>query len=342
MMTQAAKRNFRSFHEDLPELSVDLDDIFRRYDRIYIVGDLHDNEEALRTFLVANDLCFIFGNFEEINFHDLRNYFLKANVLLVFLGDILYKTINHFKSIARFLLNNLDNCLLILGNNEVKFVYQHIGVFLEVCRPIIPRQKYEVLARAHRQGNNFEVVKSVYSLLSWYRTCSKNNYRLKQWNRFYEELKTDYFQDKEKLEDLMIIIYILTESIIVGVSACLKLILVHAGFNPKRRLCDQRIVDLCNIRLVAGTGNPWFEYYNNSDYLICYGHWSQLTTEGSEIRPYIHQKTVCLDTGCCYTNVLSYLFCETRFVKASGTFELKESVKTINKFRFHGLHLFIL
>ena len=106
--------------ENLPPFSVNLDPVFAKYRTVYIIGDVHDDANTFRTFLLEKGLAFVPAK-DNVDYQNLSDYFVKPDVLLVFLGDVLYKTKSHFKSIMRFILNNMTNCLLILGNNSRRF-----------------------------------------------------------------------------------------------------------------------------------------------------------------------------------------------------------------------------
>lgn len=325
--------------EYFPKFAVDLDAIFQQYEHVYIVGDVHDKEDVFKTFILENNIGFIVANEDEINYEDISNYFLKPKVLLVFLGDILYKTAGHFKSIARFLLNNKNNCLLILGNNEIKFVYEHIKIFLKVCEHFLPRNKFKDLKKAYGFKRNFEIVEHIYSLINWFRCCSKSNCLYKEWNWYYDCLYTEFQMDKRGCEDLMILMYILTESIVFGFSNHLRLILIHAGLNPQNALKNQKINDICNIRNVVGTNQPWFVHYEGLDFVILYGHWSNLTTNNLEIKPFVSKNSICMDTGCFFTNVLTFLCFKPPSIDSKKALCILQLQKTVQAFKFFQLLL---
>ena len=290
-----------------PKFAVDLDQTFARFGTVYVLGDVHDNQETFIAFLVSTGIGFVLPSNDTQcdNINDISKYRLKPGVLLVFLGDVIYKTKKYFKCIAKFILNNKDNCVLILGNNEVKFVYEHIHLFERIAEGLIPRNSFLKLSRAIKQKKNTDIVGVIYFVINWFRKANIGN-RLKQsWKWYYECLFNEFQSDQDNLEDIMFLMYILTESIIMGLSKQFKLILLHAGLNPLRPLESQRIVDICNIR--THRQMPWYTYYTEIDYTLVFGHWSRLTKDGTSSKPHIYLNSICLDTGCYYTNVLSYI-----------------------------------
>lgn len=323
----------------LPKFAVELDGVFSKYDQVYILGDVHDNENLFKRFLLETQVAFIHDKYEHVEIDALSNYFLKPGVLLVFLGDVLYKTNGHFKSIVRFILNNKENCLLILGNNEVKFVYEYVHLFIDVCKSFLPYRKYESLRNAKRARHQFQVVNCIYSLIEWFRCCPTENRLKRAWMWYYTCLFNEFLSDQRNLEDLMIVMYILTESVVIGYSSMLKLILLHAGFNPYRRLRNQRTFDICNMRMVKGTHRPWFEFYNRFDFTVLYGHWSALTKGEQESKPFFHANTICIDTGCCYTNVLTYVSFGP-LLMSNGILRFERNVKKSKQHIFHELCLY--
>lgn len=71
---------------------------------------------------------------------------------------------------------------------------------------------------------------------------------------------------------------------------------LHAGVKPRRKLEEQRVEDLLNLRELED-GVPWFEQYEE-ERLIVFGHWSKL---GLVDRP----NALGLDTGCVYGGQLT-------------------------------------
>ncbi len=147
----------------------------------------------------------------------------------------------------------------------------------------------------------------------------------------------DYETDGSNCEDLTILMYILTETIVLGFSNRLKLILLHAGLNPERSIRNQLVTDVCNMRYVKRTKAPWFLYYEKLDYTIIYGHWSSLTAETAE--PYFYNNTVCIDTGCCNTNVLTFVTFRTREACAFDQRRVVVNKKRVDEFVFHEILL---
>ncbi len=295
----------------LPRFAVDLDNTFLQYERVFILGDLHDSDRQLRTFILTNSIGFMLCN-DGDNWDDgLENMYVKPGILLLFLGDTLYKNETRFKSVMRFILRNKDNCLVVLGNNEVKFVYEHFRLFVDVARPFVQRRRFDLLLSLGRSKRNFcKTVDSIYSLIAWFRRTREDSEPKTSWRWFYDCLLRDYELDGRNCEDLTILMYILTETIVLGFSNRLKLILIHAGLNPERTIRNQLVTDVCNMRYVKRTKTPWFLYYEKLDYTIIYGHWSSLTAETAE--PYFYNNTVCIDMGCCNTNVLIFVTFRTR------------------------------
>ena len=90
------KRNTNQF----PNFAINLDKKLMTYRTVYVLGDLHDHEHLFRTFLIEKGIAFVPNVGGDLN--SLENYFLKSDVLLIFLGDVLYKTKGHFKRQSKF------------------------------------------------------------------------------------------------------------------------------------------------------------------------------------------------------------------------------------------------
>lgn len=297
--------NLRRENIDLfPSFAVNLDETFQRYSKVYLIGDVHDNENLFRTFLVEKGIAFV-PNVEPFDYKSLDNYFVKPDILLVFLGDVTYKTPDHFKCIMRFILNNTENCLLILGNNEIKFVYEHIQLFIDFAKKFMSvRFLRQIRENVDRKESN-KIVSTIYSVISRLHKNYISSKLKENWLWYYACLFEEYLLNKSDKENLMIVMYIITKSIVMGVSKRFKLLLMHAGLNPSFSLHRQRICDVCNIRYVKGTKMPWYVYYTNLDYTIVFGHWSALTNTSHT--PFTYNNLICIDTECWLTQTLSYI-----------------------------------
>lgn len=323
---------------NLPRFAVNIDDIIQKYEKVYIFGDLHDNENIFKTYILENDIGFILPS-NGCDVLDITNMYVKPNILLIFLGDVIYKTKGHFKSIFRFILNNRSNCLLLVGNNEVKFVYENIHLFLPIAKQFVPRRRYEILRFAMKSKYaGDKVVNSIYSILDWFHSSRDNNMK-RAWKWYYECLKVEYQLDKVNCEDLMILMYILTESVVTGYSYRLKLIFLHAGFNPNRAMNDQRPFDVCNIRIDRKTKTPWFWYYSDLPYTFLFGHWSKLTVRGKTAKPYYFKNVICLDTGCCYTNILTCVSFSVKSIKANGKINFNQNMRRTKEYTFYDISI---
>ena len=290
--------------DKFPFYSVSLDCIFYKYKTVIIIGDIHDNERTFISF--AFEKGYVFLSRDNVDLNNISNYIVRSDILLIFLGDVLYKTRGHFKSIMRFILNNKDNCLLILGNNEIKFVFEHINLLMDFSQQFLSHSFLRSIQKAIDNKDSLGIINQIYFLVKQLRQNDENSKLKRDWMWYYFCFFYEYLLDKTNCEDLMILMYILTDSIILGYSEKLKLILVHAGLNPRLRLQHQRISDLCNIRYVKRSKKvPWYHYYANFKYTILFGHWSKLTKFTG--MPYSFANVLCLDTECYKTNVLSYV-----------------------------------
>lgn len=320
----------------LPKFAVNIDKVIQKYEKVYIFGDLHDNENIFKTYLLENDVAFILPS-SEYDMWNISNFYVKPNILLIFLGDVIYKTKGHFKSIFRFILNNRSNCLLLVGNNEVKFVYENIHLFLPIAKQYVPRRRYEKLKRAINTKHAADkLVNSIYSVMDWFHSSRDNNLK-RAWKWYYECLMVEYQLDKVNCEDLMILMYILTESIVIGFSNQLKLILFHAGFNPSRPLRNQRPFDICNIRFDKKTKTPWFWHYSDLSYIFLFGHWSKLTVHGKTAAPYYFKNVICLDTGCCYTNILTSLSFSVKYITTNMKQTFIQKMTKLKEYTFYDI-----
>lgn len=279
----------------------DLDGLFDRFQYVYVFGDIHDNCRVLANYLLLNSICFDYtGSCINSELHNLR---VKSNVFLIFLGDIIYKTKTQFKSIFRFLFDNISNSMLIVGNHEVKFLYQFWYLI-----------ENDILCSS--TGTNIQIGKTntpknlehVYNLMYKVKINAPTHFCPKRlsWNEYAINVAYRYRNEPEKYENLMIAVYILYWGIIMAYSKKWDLLLIHAGLKPATDLNKQRIKDICNIRTI--NGKPWY-LLCSKDYkfptFIIFGHWSSLCCQQS-IQPFIFRNQyICLDTGCYETNILS-------------------------------------
>lgn len=319
-------------YDVFPRFAVNLDQTFRKYLKVYVFGDLHDHENLFRSFLVEKGIAFV-PDIETADYQLLDNYFVKSDTLLVFLGDVLYKTPDHFKSIMRFILNNTENCLLILGNNEIKFVYEHIQLFINFIKQFMPSGFVQLLQSYVDKKESFKLVNAIYSLLGRFHKnymCSK----LKdEWLWYYSCLFKDYLLDKKNNEDLMITMFIMTKAIVMGVAHRYKLLIMHAGLNPSLSLHRQRISDICNIRTVKNTKQPWYVYYTHFNFTIAFGHWSALTKPSYQ--PFFHQNAICLDTECWRAQTLSYILLHPYLSYRQNVNKFKIETQISGLYTFH-------
>lgn len=80
-------------------------------------------------------------------------------------------------------------------------------------------------------------------------------------------------------------------------------LVVHAGFDPKRRPEDQDVRTLCTIRRLEKRGKPyWYERYDGPD-LVLFGH-THSTLPRIETRG-ARRVAIGLDTGCVYGGSLT-------------------------------------
>lgn len=91
---------------------------------------------------------------------------------------------------------------------------------------------------------------------------------------------------------------------------------VHAGVRPGVPLGDQTPEDLTELRTMGADrakreGTPWFEVYDGEKIML-FGHWPSP-------EPRLGKRTIGLDTGCVYGNLLSAYIVETgEFVQVSA------------------------
>ncbi len=82
------------------------------------------------------------------------------------------------------------------------------------------------------------------------------------------------------------------------------LLVVHAGFDPRRALARQSDVMLTGLRRLKDTGEPWYERYED-ERLAVFGHWAAP-------KPVVRRNAVGLDTGCVYGGALTALILPER------------------------------
>lgn len=81
-----------------------------------------------------------------------------------------------------------------------------------------------------------------------------------------------------------------------------KIIIVHAGFDPRISLDQNNDETLVSVRMLEGLEIPWFEAYEGKKH-IYFGHWGKLGL-------YYGKNVTGLDTGCVYGKELSGLIVE--------------------------------
>ena len=81
-------------------------------------------------------------------------------------------------------------------------------------------------------------------------------------------------------------------------------LVVHAGFDPRKRLAQQTVAALTDIRRLRDTDEPWYEPYVGKQ-LVVYGHWAKP-------EPVVRPNSVGLDTGCVYGGALTALILPER------------------------------
>ncbi len=100
----------------------------------------------------------------------------------------------------------------------------------------------------------------------------------------------------------------------------LDLLVVHAGFDPRRALARQSDVALTGLRRLKDTGEPWYERYED-ERLVVFGHWARP-------QPVVRPNACGLDTGCVYGGALTALILPERrlvSVPARRVYARKES-----------------
>lgn len=324
------KRVFvRGSRNVIPRYGTYIDDILEdtNADVVYFVGDTHDSEtnvlHFLKSELILPDTC--------VDLTDAR-IDEEKRVLVIFVGDVLYKTPNSFMSVFRFILNNPRHVRLCLGNNEFKFltdVETYSGLFtdspndtfLDIVRNMNDPSLY-IHVTNNRSSYAYIILEKIYSR-TYHCLCEQ-----------YETARVSYEQDRTDMDKLktVIVLYIMTKSILFAYWAKMKIFVVHAGFKLDQKLCDQKLSTLCNVRTADGNfksnikntddlrmaiDKSWMTYsaadlslegYLPKDSLVIFGHYSELCALNQH-NPLLIRKNMnhflCLDTGCYKSNVLS-------------------------------------
>lgn len=81
-----------------------------------------------------------------------------------------------------------------------------------------------------------------------------------------------------------------------------KFIVIHAGFDPRKRIEENEKDTLVSLRMLEDLDRPWFEEYKGKKH-IYFGHWGKLGL-------YYGQNVTGLDTGCVYGKKLSGMIVE--------------------------------
>lgn len=81
-------------------------------------------------------------------------------------------------------------------------------------------------------------------------------------------------------------------------------LVVHAGFDPRKRIAQQSVAALTDIRRLRDTHEPWYERYTERK-LAVFGHWAKPA-------PVVRPNAIGLDTGCVYGGALTALILPER------------------------------
>lgn len=328
----------------LPKYGIFCDDIFKRYEKIFIFGDLHNNHEALFSFLKYHDLVNLTNNPKSLIECRLKD---NNSTLLVFLGDIIGKLNKHSDysdciDVFLFLILNINNgVFFVLGNHEVSFLCKKKDMHGISNHALM--ESYLMADENDKQRNFYEILESNFKSKHICKNdmCSRKNsmkddkcmycgwkniHRLKLKEMFFMHLseytdrkyynnENDYKNSNDDYKNIqlrkMIILFILVYGECIAYFLRHKIYFVHAGLNFNKPMKRQIFRELCNIRDVW-YANDTIHNKGNRDTTILFGHYSELCYDDyNNYHPFIYtddekkNNFICLDTGCYVSNVLS-------------------------------------
>lgn len=150
-------------------------------------------------------------------------------------------------------------------------------------------KSYKVIKLLYKNKDQYKVVLWNHELwfLNWI------EWKAPQYEcKIYRKLKKKLLEYPEKLDYIKNLpLYIEGENFL----------LIHWGLIPEKKLEDHKAEEICNIRTYKG--KPWHDYYNG-DKKVIYWHWAVAWL-------HIKEKTIWLDTWCCYWNRLTAYILET-------------------------------
>lgn len=300
----------------LPHYGSYVDNLFLQFKRVYLLGDIHNNMSGLLLFLKQEGI--VNNNIEADNLDNIK---LDKDVLLVFLGDVIGKSKSDFKNInvLWFIMKHKENCHLILGNHEMKFLSRQKrrnGVsnidILNTLLPLNNKNTTSVLIDVHQRLENFMSYNNSRRLPQ---RSSKNF--LDEAHDVYEKLSVNNNQQQQ--EDLFIRILIISFLIYHGEFILYfrkhKMYMMHAGLNLKKDMTKLKSTEICNVRS-SETAGRWFDDgVFIKDTLFVFAHDTDLCKSSLDgtYEPFLH-KTVntntfflCTDTNFYKNNVLTYV-----------------------------------
>lgn len=310
----------------LPFYGKYIDDLVKDYERVFILGDVHNNQEGLLKFLKFQELIH-----PDITKLSLVNSFLK-NVLILFLGDVIGKiykdsTEDYLEalSVLEFIAAHKKNCFLIIGNHEIKFLTRNVvldGISnMALTKMIIPKcsENANRVVSTHMNLEKF----------MWRR----NNKRPDDKN-LRKKIKSEYNQFVWLR--FCMIFYIVHFGEFIVYYQRYKIFMFHAGLDFSKTIKRQHSSVLCNMRTSRYKKNKkiqcaekcWYKrseggkkkyYFDYKDATFVFGHDSDLcvvTNDDDEkilnYKPFVYRDSnnnhfICLDTNFYKSNVLSYI-----------------------------------
>lgn len=231
----------------LPPYGTFVDDWFNNYDEVYVLGDLHNNETGLLQFL---------------RYHDLIAYpeaTLLANVgpivkkvMIVFLGDAIgkMKTDNTDEYMAainvlRFIESPKKNCMLVIGNHEMRFLARNTVVDdisnLEITNMILSRD-FRVSSDRCRCNPQLKLYIQLEDIMKRWK-----HKRSRMMPMFSGEIIKKRYNENVWLR-FIIIAFIVQFGEFMLYFQRLKTYMFHGGLDFNRDMHKQQSSNICNIR----------------------------------------------------------------------------------------------
>ena len=308
----------REHSNSIPLYGEYVDKIFEKYEAIFVISDIHNNDTCLLAFLKQHNLI----SDSETCLDNVRCF--ARNVLIVFLGDVIGKipklnltAYGPSLKVLNFIIQNRENCILVIGNHEVSFLMRNECIDGISNRDIT----LECLSNNEVYPNvEWPEKVKIYKSLENLKKLKNDNFKFMS-EQFEEKLKET---EKSDISIRMLCItYILQFSKFLLYFRKLKIYFVHAGFDFDRKMNKQLLSKTCNIRCIQNYNkanpviNKWFQkdcLSRDTTYLFGHDQYLCFDAYNNDYTPFIYTDDtkrndfVCIDTGCSISNIITCVY----------------------------------